>query len=92
MVQELHKCSKTWRKAPGGTGKSHVVCLIQRDMSLFFKHTMKPDDDQTIVLITAPTGSAAFEIGGSTIHSVSLLHDNFKYKPSWEKRSQMQLK
>ena len=40
---------------PGGTGKSHVVHLIQRDMSHFFKHTVKPDDDQPIVLITAPT-------------------------------------
>ena len=77
---------------PGGTGKSHVVHLIQRDMSHFFKHTVKPDDDQPIVLITAPTGSAAFQIGGSTIHSAFLLYDNFKCKPSWEKRTQMQLK
>ena len=57
---------------PGGTGKSHVVCLIQRDMSHFFKHTVKPDDDQPIVLVTAPTGSAAFQIGRSTIHSTFL--------------------
>ena len=77
---------------PGGTGKSHVVHLIQRDMSYFFKHTVKPDDDQPIVLITAPTGSAAFQIGGSTIHPAFLLHDNFKSKPSWEKRTQVQLK
>ena len=62
----------------GGTGKSHIVHLIQRDMSHLFKHTVKPDDDQPIVLITAPTGSAAFQIGGSTIHSAFLLHDNFK--------------
>ena len=110
MVQELHKCTKTWRKArriqtpnpyriyriflsgPGGTGKSHIVCLTQRDMSHFFKQTVKPDDDQPIVLITAQTGSAAFQNGGSTIHSAFPLHDNFKSKPSWEKRSQMQLK
>ena len=72
---------------PGGTGKSHIVCLKQRDMSNFFKHTVKPDDDHPIVLITAPTGSAAFQIGGSTIHSAFLLHDNFKSKPSWEKNS-----
>ena len=65
------------------------MCLIQRDISHFFKHTVKPDDDQPIVLITAPT---AFQIGGSTIHSAFLLHDNFKSKPSREKRSQMQLK
>ena len=61
-------------------------------MSIFFKHTGKPDDDQPIVLITAPTGSAAFQTGGSTIHSPFLLHDSFKSKPSWEKRTQMQLK
>ena len=53
---------------------------------------MKPDDDQPIVHITVPIGSAAFQIGGSTIHSTFLLHDSFKSKPSWEKRSQMQLK
>ena len=53
---------------------------------------MKPDNDQPIVLITAPTGSAAFQIGGSTIHSAFLLHDTFKSNPSWEKRTQMQLK
>ena len=58
-------------------------------MSHFFKHTVKPDDDQPIVLITAPTGSAAFQIGGSAIHAAFLLNDNFKSKPSWEKRSQM---
>ena len=56
-----------------------------------FKHTVKPDNDQPIVHVTAPTGSAAFQIGGSTIHSAFLLHDNFKSKPSWEKRSQMQM-
>ena len=90
MVQELHKCTKTWKKArriqnfsewPRGTGKSHDVCLIQRDMSPLFKHTVKPDDGQPIVLITAPTGSAAFQTGESTIHSAFLLHENFKSKP-----------
>ena len=75
-----------------GTGKSHIVCLIQRDMSNFFKHTVKSDDDQPVVLITAQTRSAAFQIGGSTIHSAFLLHDHFKSKPSWEKRTHMQLK
>ena len=77
---------------PRGTRKSHDLHLIQRGMSHFLKHTVKPDDDQPIVLITAPTGSAAFQIGGSTIHSTFLLYDNFKSKPSWEKRSQVQLK
>ena len=61
-------------------------------MSHFFKHTVKPYDDQPIVLITTPTGSAAFQIDRSTIHSTFLLHDDFKSKPSWQKRSKMQLK
>ena len=61
-------------------------------MSHIFKHAVKPDDDQPIVLITAPTGSTAFQIGGSTIHSAFLLHRNFKSKLSWEKRTQMKLK
>ena len=68
MVQEQHKC--TWRKVriqnfsewPRGTGKSHVVCLIQRDMSHFFKHTVKPDDDQPIVLITAQQDQQHFKL------------------------------
>ena len=91
----MDKAKKRYRifpSGPGGTGKSHVVHLIQRDMCHFFKHTVKPDDDQPIVLITAPTGSAAFQIGVSTIHSAFLLHDNYKSKPSWEKRSKMHLK
>ena len=53
-------------------------------------HTFNPDDDQPLVLITAPTGSAAFQVGGSTIHSAFLLYE--KTKPSWEKHSIMQLK
>ena len=66
--------------------------FIQRNMSHFFKHTVKPDDDQPIVLTTDPTGSAAFQIGGSAIHFALLLHDNFKSKPSWGMRCHMQLK
>ena len=89
---EYQKGYRIFQSGPGWIGKSHVVHLIQGDMSHFFKHTVKPGDDQPIVLITAPTGSAAFQIGGSTIHSAFLLHDNFKSKPSWEKRGKMQLK
>ena len=78
--------------APVAQAKVMLLHLIQRDMFHFFKHTLKPDDDQPIVLIRAPTGSAAFQISGSTIHSAFLLNDNYKSKPSWEKRSKMQLK
>ena len=76
----------------GGQGKVTLNVSYKEICPIFVKHTVKPDDDQSIVLITAPTGSAAFQIGASTIHSAFLLHDNFKSKPSWEKRTQMQLK
>ena len=101
MVQELHKCRKTWRKQrriqnfsewPRG-GQGNVMLYISyKETCPTFSNTVKPDDDQPVVLITAPTGPAPFQIGGSTIHSRFLLHDNFKSKPSWEKRTQMQLK
>ena len=90
--REKQEGYRIFLSGPGRLGKSHVVHLIQRDISHFFKHTVKSDDDQPTVLITAPTGSAAFQIGGSTIHSAFLLHDNFRSKLKWEKRSQMQLK
>ena len=73
-----------------GTGKSHVVQLIKRDMTYFLKNVLN-DPDQPIVLMTAPTGSAA-SIGGSTIESALLIYDNFNNKPSWLKRNTMQLK
>ena len=57
-----------------------------------YKETCPTDDDQPIVLITALTEPGAFQIGGSTIHSAFLLHDDFKSRPSWEKRNKMQLK
>ena len=52
----------------GGSGKSHCVSLIQRDMSYFLSQVLNADPDQPVVLVTAPTGSAAFQIGGTTIH------------------------
>ena len=77
---------------PGGVGKSHVLHLIQRDMSYLLGNVLNVQLDEPIVLVTAPTGSAAFQIGGSTIHSTFLMYDDSKSKPSWEKCMIMQLK
>ena len=75
-----------------GTGKSHVVQLIERDMTYFLKSVLNADPDQPIVLMTAPTASAAYQIGGSTIETALRIYDNFNNKPSWLKRNIMQLK
>ena len=58
-----------------GSGKSHCVSLIQRDMSYFLSQVLNADPDQPVVLVTAPTGSAAFQIGGTIIHSTFLLYE-----------------
>ena len=61
-------------------------------MSYFVRNVVNADPDQPIVLMTAPTGSAAFQIGGSTIDSALLLYDGCKNKPSWEKKTIMQIR
>ena len=88
------KCEgyRIFLSGPGGTGKSHVVCLIQNDMAYLLNQIIHVDDEQPIVLVTAPTGSAAYQIGGSTIDSALLLYEHGKSKPSWLKCTIMQLK
>ncbi len=57
---------------PGGVGKSHVIKLIHSDTLKLLKlsGSFEPDD---VVLLTAPTGVAAFNINGMTLHSALLL-------------------
>ena len=42
--------------------------------------------------MTAPTGSAAIQIDGSTVDSALLLYETGKNKLSWEKKTIMQIK
>lgn len=58
---------------PGGVGKSHVIKLIHSDTIKLLRlcGTIEPDD--VLVLLTAPTGAAAFIISGMTLHSALLL-------------------
>ena len=51
-------------------------------MCYMLNHTINPDDDQPLVLVTAPTSSVAFQLGGSTIHSAFLLYDKSRTKPN----------
>ena len=59
---------------PGGVGKSHMIRLIHTDTRklLPLSNTIQPSD--LTVLLTAPTGVAAFNIEGMTIYSALLLH------------------
>uniref|UniRef100_UPI00358FEAD2 uncharacterized protein n=1 Tax=Myxine glutinosa TaxID=7769 RepID=UPI00358FEAD2 len=51
-----------------GTGKSHLIKTIQYEASRLLAPIL-PNPDDVSVLLTAPTGVAAFNINASTIHS-----------------------
>ena len=70
---EAIKPYRVFLSGPGGVGKSYVISLIRRDTVklLFLSGQVEPED--VIVLLTAPTGVAAFNIQGMTVHSALLL-------------------
>ena len=63
--------------------ENHVIKLIQSDTIKLLKLSGAIEPGQVTVLLTAPTGVAAFNIGGITLHSALLLGCNkFQgYKP-----------
>ena len=61
---------------PGCVGKSHVIKLVQSDTIKLLKVSGMFEPDDVIVLLTAPTGVAAFNINGMTLHSALLLGCN----------------
>ena len=73
---------KVFLSGPGGTGKSHCINLIHRDVNYFkllnnnIYGQTKIEDDKPLILLTAPTGSAAFQIGELTLHAALQLGQN----------------
>lgn len=62
-----------------GTGKSHtciIKCIFHETNSVLSKSVPYPD--AMVALITAPTGTAAFNIGGMTLHSAFGISKNMK--------------
>ena len=53
----------------GGTGKSYVIKLIHHDVIRLLQAIACAEVDQPLVILGAPTGTAAFNIDGSTLHS-----------------------
>ena len=70
---EAIKPYRVFLSGPGGVCKSYVISLIRRDTVklLLLSRQMEPED--VIVLLIAPTGVAAFNIQGMTLHSALLL-------------------
>ena len=64
---------RVFLSGPGGVGKSHVISLIRNDTVKFLRLSGQVQPDDVVVLLTAPTGVAAFNIQGMTLHSALLL-------------------
>ena len=64
---------RVFLSGPGGVGKSHVIKLIQSDTIKLIKQSGAVEPDDVLVLLTAPTGVAAFNVNGMTLHSAFLL-------------------
>ena len=64
---------RVFLSGPGGVGKSHVIRLIQSDTMKLLRLSGEIEPTDVPVLLTAPTGVAAFNIGGMTLHSAFVL-------------------
>ena len=67
--QEKIKPYRLFLSGPGGVGKSHIIRIIHSDTIKLLKQSGNFDPDDVVVLLTAPTGVAAFNINGMTLHS-----------------------
>ena len=71
-----------------GTGKSHVINGFQYEASRLLSPITDSADEVTVLLV-AYTGTAAFNIGGQTIHSAFAIHCDIKggkYTPLGEEQ------
>ena len=67
------KAYKVFISGPGGVGKSHVIDLLKNDTYRLLRHLPSVHPHDILSLICAPTGTAAFNISGMTIHSTFLI-------------------
>jgi len=52
-----------------GVGKSRLIKVLYQSLVRYFSHIPGAHPDEVSVLLCAPTGKAAFNIGGMTLHS-----------------------
>ena len=64
---------RVFLSGPGGVGKSHVISLVHNDTVRLLRLSGQMEPDDVAVLLTAPTGVAAFNIQGMTLHSALVL-------------------
>ena len=75
---------------PGGTGKSYIIKMIHHDINYFFNLYEKTVRTDPLILLTAYTGTAAFNIDGITLHSALCLPTSGTENLSYEKINTLQ--
>ena len=72
-LKTLKQCStaQIFRFLSGGAGvgKSHVIKALHQSLIKYYDKLAGCDFNKATVLLLAPTGKAAFNIGGNTIHN-----------------------
>ena len=64
----------------GGVGKSHVIKAVYQTVKKILKPIHTDEPDAPTVLLVAPTGVSAFNIGNMTIHATYLLGTRQNYQ------------
>ena len=75
-VKENKPAPKAYRafvSGPGGVGKSHVIEILKHDTIQLLRYLPSVQPQDILCILTAPTGTAAFNISGMTIHSTFLI-------------------
>ena len=73
LRKENPSSHRVFLSGPGGVGKSYVISLIHRDTVRLLRLSGQVEPEDVTVLLTAPTGVAAFNVQGMTLHSALLL-------------------
>ena len=74
-----------------GTGKSHLVKCLFYEINKILRPT-ESDLDSPVVLLIAPTGTAAYNIKGQTIHSAFALNKNINQPLSEDMANKFRLR
>lgn len=80
----------------GGIGKSHVIRLKQTDCIKLLRNCRRHDGElfepnDTCILLTAPTGTTAFNIDGLTLQSALIFYGTFSTKLSADSLNTLQI-
>ncbi|EEQ31187.1 ATP-dependent DNA helicase PIF1 [Microsporum canis CBS 113480] len=85
VITHYRRCIRNGNEPPlcvnidgsGGTGKSYLInCIVD-----YFNSLPGANPDRCPIALTAPTGVAAFNIGGRTLHSLLRLPMKSSYNP-----------